>query len=364
MTLNSIRMLGIDEDKVNVNGGAVALGHPIGASGARILGSLVLRAPPPRRRARLRGDLLRRRPGRRGDRRGERRLSAAARRRGAARLGREPPAAAFFDLDRTLMEGSSAFQFGRAAYRAGLMTPPPAGGRRAGPTSASACAAPPTRTRTRCATGSRRRWPAPACATSSGSAPTCSPGSCRGSTRRCSRSPTSTRTPAGGCTSSPPPRSELAEMLARVLALRRRRSARSSPRSRTASTPGAPDGAVHLPRREGAGDRAARRRARASTWPSPTRTRTRSPTCRCSQVVGHAVVVNPDRDAAARSRASEGGRCCASTGCGRRLKTSRRARRRRRWPAGSAASALAARARGALRRALPPRRSPDCRSGR
>lgn len=30
-------------------------------------------------------------------------------------------AAAFFDLDRTLMEGSSAFQFGRAAYRAGLM---------------------------------------------------------------------------------------------------------------------------------------------------------------------------------------------------------------------------------------------------
>ena len=33
MTLNSIRMLGIDEDKVNVNGGAVALGHPIGASG-------------------------------------------------------------------------------------------------------------------------------------------------------------------------------------------------------------------------------------------------------------------------------------------------------------------------------------------
>jgi acetyl-CoA C-acetyltransferase len=42
VTLNSIRMLGIDEDKVNVNGGAVALGHPIGASGARILGSLML----------------------------------------------------------------------------------------------------------------------------------------------------------------------------------------------------------------------------------------------------------------------------------------------------------------------------------
>ncbi len=41
VTLNSIRVLGIDEDKVNVNGGAVALGHPIGASGARILGTLV-----------------------------------------------------------------------------------------------------------------------------------------------------------------------------------------------------------------------------------------------------------------------------------------------------------------------------------
>ena len=40
VTLNSIRVLGIDEEKVNVNGGAVALGHPIGASGARILGSL------------------------------------------------------------------------------------------------------------------------------------------------------------------------------------------------------------------------------------------------------------------------------------------------------------------------------------
>jgi acetyl-CoA C-acetyltransferase len=41
VTLNTIRMLGIDEDRVNVNGGAVALGHPIGASGARLLGTLV-----------------------------------------------------------------------------------------------------------------------------------------------------------------------------------------------------------------------------------------------------------------------------------------------------------------------------------
>ena len=36
-----IRELGIDQDKVNVNGGAIALGHPIGASGARILVTLI-----------------------------------------------------------------------------------------------------------------------------------------------------------------------------------------------------------------------------------------------------------------------------------------------------------------------------------
>jgi acetyl-CoA C-acetyltransferase len=41
VVLNSIRMLTIDEKRVNVNGGAVALGHPIGASGARILATLV-----------------------------------------------------------------------------------------------------------------------------------------------------------------------------------------------------------------------------------------------------------------------------------------------------------------------------------
>jgi len=41
VAINSIRMLDIDEDKVNVNGGAIALGHPIGASGGRIIGALV-----------------------------------------------------------------------------------------------------------------------------------------------------------------------------------------------------------------------------------------------------------------------------------------------------------------------------------
>ena len=38
---NSTRMLGADEELVNVNGGAVALGHPVGASGGRIVGTLV-----------------------------------------------------------------------------------------------------------------------------------------------------------------------------------------------------------------------------------------------------------------------------------------------------------------------------------
>jgi acetyl-CoA C-acetyltransferase len=41
VAINSMRMLDIDEDKVNANGGAIALGHPIGASGARIVGALV-----------------------------------------------------------------------------------------------------------------------------------------------------------------------------------------------------------------------------------------------------------------------------------------------------------------------------------
>jgi len=41
VAINSLRMLGVDEEKVNVNGGAIALGHPIGASGARIVGALV-----------------------------------------------------------------------------------------------------------------------------------------------------------------------------------------------------------------------------------------------------------------------------------------------------------------------------------
>jgi acetyl-CoA C-acetyltransferase len=41
VVVHSAELLGADTDRVNVNGGAVALGHPIGASGARILATMV-----------------------------------------------------------------------------------------------------------------------------------------------------------------------------------------------------------------------------------------------------------------------------------------------------------------------------------
>ncbi len=40
--IESARQLGVSEDKVNVNGGAIALGHPVGMSGARIVLHLAL----------------------------------------------------------------------------------------------------------------------------------------------------------------------------------------------------------------------------------------------------------------------------------------------------------------------------------
>jgi acetyl-CoA C-acetyltransferase len=41
VVVQSVRQLDVDPERVNVNGGAVALGHPVGASGARIVGTLV-----------------------------------------------------------------------------------------------------------------------------------------------------------------------------------------------------------------------------------------------------------------------------------------------------------------------------------
>jgi len=40
-SLACMRLLGLDEERVNVNGGAIALGHPLGCSGARLVGTLV-----------------------------------------------------------------------------------------------------------------------------------------------------------------------------------------------------------------------------------------------------------------------------------------------------------------------------------
>ena len=40
-SLQCIRELGLESERVNVNGGAIALGHPLGCSGARILTTLL-----------------------------------------------------------------------------------------------------------------------------------------------------------------------------------------------------------------------------------------------------------------------------------------------------------------------------------
>ena len=62
-SLAVVRELGLDEERVNVNGGAIALGHPLGMSGARLVVSL---AHELRRRGgplRPRHAVRRRRPG-------------------------------------------------------------------------------------------------------------------------------------------------------------------------------------------------------------------------------------------------------------------------------------------------------------
>ena len=41
VVLSNMKLQNLDHDKVNVNGGAVSLGHPIGMSGARIIMSLI-----------------------------------------------------------------------------------------------------------------------------------------------------------------------------------------------------------------------------------------------------------------------------------------------------------------------------------
>ena len=59
----SYRELGIDIDKLNVHGGAIAVGHPFGMTGARITGTLLNGLTTPRRHLRPRDHVRRRRPG-------------------------------------------------------------------------------------------------------------------------------------------------------------------------------------------------------------------------------------------------------------------------------------------------------------
>ena len=111
------------------------------------------------------------------------------------------PSAAFFDLDRTLISGSSAFVFATAARRAGSAGDPPARSRRDVGVDRSSCAAPATTSRRPSATASSA--PSPGCArtTSSPSTPRC----CRACSTRSAPRPdgcsTSIATPGGRRTS-------------------------------------------------------------------------------------------------------------------------------------------------------------------
>ena len=67
-SLACMRELGLDPEKVNVNGGAIALGHPLGCSGARLITTLVHELRRRERPLRPGDDVHRRRPGHRHDR--------------------------------------------------------------------------------------------------------------------------------------------------------------------------------------------------------------------------------------------------------------------------------------------------------
>ena len=125
VAVNSLRMLDADPETVNVNGGAVALGHPIGASGARILSTLIYELRRSGRRARPRGHLLRRRPGRRAPDRGvvphvnSSTCSSSGRARWAAASRRwsQRPAAACRSMTLPRARSSAAWRRCGAAWR-------------------------------------------------------------------------------------------------------------------------------------------------------------------------------------------------------------------------------------------------------
>ena len=64
-SLACVRELGIDEAKVNLDGGAIALGHPLGATGARITGKAAALLEARGRALRAGDPVHRRRPGHR-----------------------------------------------------------------------------------------------------------------------------------------------------------------------------------------------------------------------------------------------------------------------------------------------------------
>ena len=68
-SLAVVRELGIDEDKLNPHGGAIALGHPLGCSGARLIATLLNDLETDGQAPRHRDALCRRRPGRGDDHR-------------------------------------------------------------------------------------------------------------------------------------------------------------------------------------------------------------------------------------------------------------------------------------------------------
>ena len=65
VVLKFLRDTGADWDKCNVNGGAMALGHPIGATGGMLIGTLARRARAPGQAVRPGDDVHRRRHGHR-----------------------------------------------------------------------------------------------------------------------------------------------------------------------------------------------------------------------------------------------------------------------------------------------------------
>ncbi len=90
----SAKHLGISWDKLNVKGGAIALGHPFGQTGARIMTTLLNALEDTGQDLRPRVDVRRRRPGHGHDRRAAQLSRNRGRRSGAARRpspGRQPP---------------------------------------------------------------------------------------------------------------------------------------------------------------------------------------------------------------------------------------------------------------------------------